>query len=60
MTEEPAAALAPAALGVFRDAFAAVERFTMAGRYVNDVAGYGDDGVVRSVYGDAKNERRSR
>ena len=36
---------------------AAIERFTMAGRYVNDVAESGDDGIVRSVYGDAKYER---
>ena len=40
-----------------RTAMAAIERFTMAGRYVNDVAESGDDGIVRSVYGDAKYER---
>ncbi len=39
-----------------RNAMAALEPFTMAGRYVNDVAESGDD-VVRSIYGDAKYER---
>jgi len=34
----------------------AITPFTVAGRYVNDVAETGDD-VVRSVYGDAKYER---
>ncbi len=39
-----------------RTAMAALEPFTVAGRYVNDVVESGDD-VVRSVYGDAKYER---
>jgi FAD/FMN-containing dehydrogenase len=37
-------------------AMTAITPFTVAGRYVNDVAETGDD-VVRSVYGDAKYER---
>ncbi len=39
-----------------RSAMTAITPFTVAGRYVNDVAETGDD-VVRSVYGDAKYER---
>jgi hypothetical protein len=39
-----------------RSAMTAITPFTVAGRYVNDVAESGDD-VVRSVYGDAKYER---
>jgi FAD/FMN-containing dehydrogenase len=39
-----------------RGTMAALEPFTMAGRYVNDVAEAGDD-VVRSIYGDAKYKR---
>ena len=39
-----------------RAAMADVEPFTMAGRYVNDVAETGED-VARSIYGEAKYER---
>jgi FAD/FMN-containing dehydrogenase len=39
-----------------RSGMTAITPFTVAGRYVNDVAESGDD-VVRSVYGDAKYER---
>lgn len=39
-----------------RSAMTAITPFTVAGRYVNDVAESGED-VVRSVYGDAKYER---
>jgi FAD/FMN-containing dehydrogenase len=39
-----------------RSAMTAIMPFTVAGRYVNDVAESGDD-VVRSVYGEAKYEQ---
>jgi FAD/FMN-containing dehydrogenase len=39
-----------------RSAMTAITPFTVAGKYVNDVAESGDD-VVRSVYGEAKYER---
>jgi FAD binding domain/Berberine and berberine like len=39
-----------------RSGMSAITPFTVAGRYVNDVAESGED-VVRSVYGDAKYER---
>ncbi len=40
-----------------RSAMAAITPFTVAGRYVNDVAEPGQEDVVRSIYGDAKYER---
>jgi FAD/FMN-containing dehydrogenase len=44
-------------VGWGRGAIAAVQPFSMAGHYVNDVAETGDDALVRSIYGDAKYER---
>jgi FAD/FMN-containing dehydrogenase len=39
-----------------RAALAEAQPYASAGRYVNDVAGV-EDGLARSIYGDAKYER---